>query len=1471
MGPAELDGSIRRLVLDRLRTWHGIDPARVSHDRPLAELGVSSRDAVALAADISELTGVTLPATLLWEAPTLDALTRLVRDSKTEHAGADKPLSAIGPAATGPGRADIAVVGVGCRLPGAVSSPADFWRLLSDGVDAVSTLPDDRWLGFAAPDDPAVARISRYGGFLHDIAGFDAGFFGIAPNEAVAMDPQQRLLLEVARESLDHAAIPAGALAGSRTGVFIGISGNEYSRLTMAELGGVEAWTVPGSALSIAANRLSYLLDLRGPSLALDTACSSSLVAVHHAVRALASGECDAALAGGVNVLLSPGLTLSFQEAGALAADGRCKTFDAAADGMVRAEGCALVVLRRLADAEEAGDRVLAVIRASAVNSDGRSNGLLAPNGEAQRALLAEVYGPHGAVAATEVDYVEAHGTGTELGDPVEAGALGAVLGRGRGPDQPLLIGSVKTNLGHLEPAAGVAGLVKTVLALHHGVLPPQLHFAKPSPHIDFQALGLRVVTDTEPWPRYSGTATAGVSAFGFGGTNAHVVLQEYRPKLSTLSRPEFIDHAATPVVSAAPAVLALDAPTPERLREDAADLAAWLRAEGRAMRLPDVGRTLIGRLGRGRHRAAVVARTDEQAVESLTRLAAAEPCSRPGSKSTHFTAVSGLVRSTTPSAVWVFSGYGSQWPGMARRLLDDEPAFAAAVDRLEPLLRREAGVSLRAELEPESDLTRPSVVQPALFGLQVALAELWRAHGLRPAAVIGHSMGEVAAAVVSGALDMEEGARIIAVRSRLLAELSGGAMAVVDRSPEAIERLGRELPSLRVAVYSSPEQCVVAGASDDVERLIALISGEGGTARSLRVAAAGHTQQVDPLLEPFTARLGTIEARRPTCRVYSTVDEDPRSEIPLDTAYWARNLREPVRFRQAVTAAAQDGHRIFVEVSAHPTQLHPLAETLAAAGIEDALIVPTLRRDTDDAVTFRLALATLLANGAVDPVAARRSLHPQAQIIDVPSPRWRHQRFWATDTGEAAQPTPTTTIRSPEARRSATTQDRLRACVAEVLGYAPESIDTDTPLTELGLDSLQAARIRAVIKREFGFEVPPRELLRSGTITQVAKLLDEQAGTADAARPATIRQATGLRGVLPRDAAERLVAQTWQSVSGAPAVGVCERLDALAQNPELAEALARALGQTLGRAVPPIGSSDASSGSVTIADIANRIRPLMEEPTDGPVRVLRGEGSRPPLFLIHPAGGSTAVYRALADRLGSDQPCFGLERLPDLAEVREKAAEYARLIRELRPGGPWAIGGWSYGGVVGQETARLLAGQGTVRALILIDSVLPLPRPDLSREQLARDRFRAFAAYVEEVYGSPLVLPYDELAVLDDAAQIELVIRTLQQVADLPPAVVEHQRDSYLDLRSGERHTLGGYQGRTLLYRATEPAPHTVRDTRYERDDETLGWDEFCPDLTVRPVPAHHLSLLDPPAVDVLGGLLSTDLTGATDKDPDA
>ncbi|MBJ7329825.1 MAG: type I polyketide synthase, partial [Solirubrobacteraceae bacterium] len=600
----ELIAWLQQAVADAV----GAEPAAIDPDRPLTELGLASRDAVALVADLEDHLDRELDATLVWTTPTITLLARrlLHGDEATTPSGSETKAP---PAGAGD---EVAIVGLGCRLPGGIEGPDALWRLLLAGDDAVGEVPVGRWEQFT-PSDPAsqaaLEGATRRGGFLADVAGFDAEFFGITPREAQLMDPQQRLLLEVAHEALLHAGIAPAALKGSATGVFVGMCANEYSHLTTAELQRVDAWTSTGSALSIAANRLSYLLDLRGPSMTTDTACSSSLVAVHQAARAIADGDIDQALVGGVNLLLSPAITISFDQAGALAPDGRCKPFSADADGIVRAEGCGVVVLKRLRDARRDGDRVLAVVRGSGVNSDGRSNGMMAPNPLAQEALLRAVYARAGLDPRT-VDYVEAHGTGTLLGDPIEAGALAAVLGAGRDADQPLLLGSVKSNLGHLEGAAGIAGLIKVVLALHHDLLPPSINYAGPNPHIAFDRARLDVVTEPRGWPRHDGVARAGVSAFGFGGTNAHVVLEEP----SEPARP------AAPDADGAPVTLLVSAATEPRLRAEAAALAAWIEDDDAP--LADVAHTLARRRGIGPVRAGVTTRDREGAARGLRAIA---------------------------------------------------------------------------------------------------------------------------------------------------------------------------------------------------------------------------------------------------------------------------------------------------------------------------------------------------------------------------------------------------------------------------------------------------------------------------------------------------------------------------------------------------------------------------------------------------------------------------------------------------------------------------------------------------------------------------------------------------------------------------------------------------------------------------------------------------------------------------------
>ncbi|MBJ7470994.1 MAG: acyltransferase domain-containing protein [Solirubrobacteraceae bacterium] len=965
-----------------------LQPHEIDPDRPLTELGLSSRDGVGLVGELEDHLDRDLEPTVVFETPTITLLVRKLLwnedPPKHEQAGAGAPVESIS-SADDLGEDAIAVVGLGCRLPGGVHGPAQLWDFLLGGGDAIREVPQDRWEQFTPPGAPAAAVVqglNRFGGYLDSVSGFDADFFGISEREAELMDPQQRMMLEVTWEALEHAGISPASLRGTPTGVFVGMSGNEYSHLTTKRLEKVDPFVSTGSALSIASNRLSYLLDLRGPSMTVDTACSSSLVAIHQAAGSIASGESTTAIVGGVNLVLAPAINFTFDQAGALSPDGHCKSFSADADGIVRAEGCGVVVLKRLADARRDGNHVMAIIRGSSVNQDGRSNGITAPNPLAQKALLQHVYsGSH--VDPYTVDYVEAHGTGTPLGDPIEAGALGGAMGgSGRDADQPLLLGSAKSNFGHLEAAAGVVGFIKLVLSLYHDEIPPSLHFSAPNPQIKWDEDHLKVVTEPTPWPRYSGVARAGVSAFGFGGTNAHIVLEESgdrnRRRSGALAGED--DDVTTLMFGAA---------QEPRVAAAAAALAPWLESSaGKAVALRDIAHTLARTRVPGKFRGSVTARGRTDLVIGLRALAegldapnvvGAEPAMGRGPRE--------------KGPVWIFSGFGSTWNGMGRKLLETEPAFADAVAELDPLFEAEVGWTLRSALEEDQDFADMTKAQILNFGMQVALAALWRAHGVEPAAVIGHSMGEISAAVVAGGLSKADGVKVITHRSVLM-EKEGqkklGGMAVLIISPSEWDAEAHRFPGVGIAVYSSPKAVTIAGPKAELQAAAKFWEEQGRQAFVLPVDGASHSPQVDVGLPDFRVLIDGIQPLEPTIPIYSTAYDDPRQQPAFDIDYWCLNVRNPVHFLQAVTASAEDGHRTFVEISAHPVAEITTRQTLKAAGIEDRVVVPTLRRDGDDPVSFYTSLAVMHAWGHVD---ATDDLVPKGRKVALPF--WQHRRYW--------------------------------------------------------------------------------------------------------------------------------------------------------------------------------------------------------------------------------------------------------------------------------------------------------------------------------------------------------------------------------------------------------------------------------------------------------------------------------------------
>jgi phthiocerol/phenolphthiocerol synthesis type-I polyketide synthase B len=958
------EAAVRHWLVDYLVTNIGCSPDQIDLGASMHDLGVGSRDAVVLTGELSELLGRTVSPVEFWQYPTITALARFLTGGEVEPAvetsrdrgSMDEP---------------IAVIGLGCRFPGDIHGPEALWQFLSEGRSAVGEVPPDRWAWFddGSPEGAAaLADTTRWGSFLSDVDAFDAEFFEIMPREAARMDPQQRLLLEVTHEALEHAGIPADSLAETQTGVFAGACAGDYAHLASTDLSQVDAWYGTGGALSIIANRVSYFFDLRGPSVTVDTACSSSLVAVHLACQSLRSGDSNLALAAGVNLLLSPAATRSFDQAEAMSRSGQCHSFDASADGFVRGEGCGVAVLKRLSDALRDGDRVLAVVRGSAVNQDGRSNGLMAPNPAAQMAVLRAAYANAG-VEPREVDYVEAHGTGTLLGDPIEARALGTVLGRGRAADAPLLIGAVKSNLGHLEAAAGIAGFAKTVLALQRGRIPANLGYQNPNPHIPFDKLRLKVVAEHTDWAATGRPRRAGVSSFGFGGTNAHVVLEQGPdPAPATTTVPQ---------TGAAVSTLVVSGKTPERIASTAAMLADWMDGAGAEVALAEVAHTLNHHRARHSRFATVCARDRAQAVAGLRALAAGQ--SAPGVVGPH-------EGSCRPGTVFVYSGQGSQWAGMGRQLLADEPAFAAAVAELEPVFVEQIGFSLQQIIANGEPVSGDARVQPALMGLQLALTELWRSYGVHPDAVIGHSMGEVTAAVVAGALTAAEGLRVIAIRSRLMSQLAGkGAVALVNMDTETFESLIADYPSVEVAGYVSPRQTVVAGLPDQVDSLIAAVSAQNRFARRVNMEVASHTALMDPVLPELHAALADLTPRIPTLPFFSTV-ADPTTAPVLDADYWVANVRQPVRFSQAIATAAQD-HGTFIEISPHATMAQPIGDILEAVTHHHS--IGTLARDTDDTITFH---TNFNATHTTHPPQTEHDSEPHTALPITP---WHHTRHW--------------------------------------------------------------------------------------------------------------------------------------------------------------------------------------------------------------------------------------------------------------------------------------------------------------------------------------------------------------------------------------------------------------------------------------------------------------------------------------------
>ena len=1116
--PARTDMTVQEMR-DWLRNWianaSGQSADGIDDSTPMVELGLSSRDAVAMASDIEDLTGVTLTATVAFRHPTIESLATVIIEGEPELDDDDADSLDW---SRDVDKDDIAIVGLSTRFPGDMNTPEETWRALLEGRDAITDLPEGRWIEFLEEPRLAerVAKARTRGGYLSDIKGFDAEFFALSKMEADNIDPQQRMALELTWEALENARIPASALRGESVGVYVGSSTNDYSFLAMSDPTVAHPYAITGTASSIIANRVSYFYDFRGPSVAIDTACSSSLVAVHQGVQALRAREADVVLAGGVNALITPLVTVGFDEVGGvLASDGRIKSFSQDADGYARSEGGGMLVLKRVADARRDGDEIQAVIAGTAVNHDGRSNGLLAPNPDAQADVLRKAYKDAG-INPRDVDYIEAHGTGTILGDPIEADALGRVVGRGRPADKPALLGAVKSNVGHLESAAGAASLVKMTLALKNDKLPPSINYTGPNPYIDFDAVHLKVADTVTDWPRYSGHAITGVSGFGFGGANAHLVLREVLPSDLVEPEPEPEQIVAEPAKSEADPVyvggvrmdeygefihdddandgaalgqhqfdtderepelpgltdeakrllavareeleageqpipvvpLAVSAFLTSRKRAAAAELADWIDSpEGRASSLESIGRSL-SRRNHGRSRAVVLAHDHDEAVKGLRALAE-------GKQNPTMFSADGPV---TNGPVWVLAGFGAQHRKMGKSLYLRNETFAEWVNKVDALVQDELGYSVVELILDDSQDYGIETTQVTIFAIQIALGELLKGHGAKPAAVVGQSLGEAASAYFVGGLSLADATRAICSRSHLMGEgeamLFGEyirLMALVEYSAEEIKTVFSDYPDLEVCVYAAPTQTVIGGPPEQVDAIIERAEKEGKFARRFQTKGASHTQQMDPLLGELAAELQGIQPMSPTVGIFSTVHEGTYiragGEPIHDVDYWKKGLRHSVHFTQGVRNAVDNGHTTFLELAPNPVALMQVGLTTAAAGLHDAQLIATLARKQDEVDAMTAAMAQLFVHGHdLD----FRTLFDRGEYANIPPTRFRRKPHWleARFSGDGSVFMPGTHVAMPDGRHVWEYAPRGETDLAALVKAAAAQVLPDVKLT---------------------------------------------------------------------------------------------------------------------------------------------------------------------------------------------------------------------------------------------------------------------------------------------------------------------------------------------------------------------------------------------------------------------------------------
>ncbi|MDN6135986.1 polyketide synthase Pks13 [Corynebacterium sp.] len=1071
------------MTVEQLRGWirawvadvTGLPEEEVVDTKPLENFGLSSRDAVVLSGELENLLGLQLDATVAYEYPTIAALAERLINGPAQTPAAAQVVRKAQNKATGTGAHDIAIIGVAGRFPGA-DNVEEFWQMLIEGRAGTSELPIGRWSEYNADEvlRTKMETQNLQGGYLEDISSFDPEFFGLSPLEATNMDPQQRIILELAWEALEDAGVPANELRGTATGVYMGSTNNDYGMLIAADPAEAHPYALTGSSSSIIPNRVSYALDLRGPSVNVDTACSSSLVAIHQAVRGLREGDADVALAGGVNIQASPFITTSFGELGVISPTGDIHAFSDDADGFVRADAAGVVVLKRLEDAEADGDNILGVIKGSAVNSDGHSNGLTAPNPDAQVDVLERAY-LDAEVDPLTVDYIEAHGTGTILGDPIEATALGKTVGAGRDAANPALLGSAKSNIGHSESAAGIVGLIKVIEGMRHGIIPPSINFSEPNRYIDFDAEHLEVVEDPREWPEYSGSKVAGISGFGFGGTNAHVVVAEYTGRQTVAKAQVAIDTREGDAGEEEPATVALPVSglLPSRRRHAAQNLADYIENEHLDHTgLLELARSLAGR-NHGRTRAVVTANNAEDAIKRLRQVA-------DGKVSL------GIATADAPASVgpvFVYSGFGSQHRKMAKGLMAVSPFFAERLTELNETIDFEAGWSLLELIDDDAQTYNTETAQVAITAIQIALTDLLAHFGVRPAGVMGMSMGEIAAAYAAGGLKDTDALLIASHRARLMGEGEAsltpenqGAMAVVEMTAADIEALGNDIEP---AVYAGPGMTTVGGPRQQVLDLVEKLEGEGKFARALNVKGAGHTSAVEPFLGELAAEIAGVEARPIHTTVFSSVDRgtvyQPGATIHTDE-YWIRMTRQAVYFQDATEQALAAGHNQLVEISPNPVALMGMMNTAFSVGKPDAQLLISLKRKVDPSESLLDLLAKLYVTGS--PVDFRNVFGTSAgnttgnTPVKAPFTQFKRQRFWTSARpSSGVSGLPGTRVTLPDGKIAfATDADQAPSAVA-ILESAAAAVDARAQVVASEEHGVLAAQgeVTTVVDRNLG------------------------------------------------------------------------------------------------------------------------------------------------------------------------------------------------------------------------------------------------------------------------------------------------------------------------------------------------------------------------------------------------------------------